>query len=809
MFLQEYAVIDRALTDIVKAGPPGLPPRPGLVWKPRTHRWIRPLQEDEAYVGDMVSVQVGGEWVDGKVLDMDYDVYDDTPVLIVQLANGRRDAFPVGEVHVEHQEADEETIGELSKFLQTDELLSFDVLEELHRGTLAADHARGRKYELVYSVTDATEDYVRRGYRAINEDLRAGRKSLLAQEMQADMRKLTESPVLYRSTSLGPDDLDVAPGGYVYLAAYASTSRDLLTAASFNESDVLMEIRAPDGTRGLPLSNQVSPHDEFETVLDYGQYLRVEELGEVRTEFGVRPVMVATVVDYVPEEAAFSMSKASGPPYKEPPKKPPGKEHKVWNPRTGRWRNSPEGQNITVVGVMDSLVERARTESVYSVADRMYREAQKMEERIRDHPGHVAFDSTTDEDAMDVVQHYTIDGYLEMNQSMRNGQPSARAQELSELMVPLGEASRVYRGESLPMYRWAEGSPVKVGSRVLLKSFMSTSRNPATAMQFVSGETAPLLEIEAGPDARGMVLANEDTKAREFETVIDAGQWIEVVEIIQRLEARPGVRYDTPILRCKVVTDLELSKAAKGPPYPEPSGGPPLGKEGKEWNPQTARWRNPVETDQVEDSSPERSVTSRTRSGRGFSEVGFDPDHFWRYADHSEDLEEIIEQTPAYQPYEGNEALAAYVGMGYGEINERLRDGEVLPEARQLSMLMRPLGEPYTVYRGVDMDWDSFVEQHGGSVEPGDLLSLTAFTSTSRNPQTSWNWGESGDAIFLEIQTASDTRAVALANVDTLQYEYETILDYGQCLAVEQVDFYGDYDKPVLVCAVVPCGSDQ
>jgi len=34
--------LQKRVRDLKKQGPPGSPPRPGLIWKPQTHRWIRP-----------------------------------------------------------------------------------------------------------------------------------------------------------------------------------------------------------------------------------------------------------------------------------------------------------------------------------------------------------------------------------------------------------------------------------------------------------------------------------------------------------------------------------------------------------------------------------------------------------------------------------------------------------------------------------------------------------------------------------------------------------------------------------------------
>ena len=48
-----------------KQGPPGGPPRPGLQWKPQTHRWIRP-QSGSQGVGDFMSGFVGNLDIEPK-----------------------------------------------------------------------------------------------------------------------------------------------------------------------------------------------------------------------------------------------------------------------------------------------------------------------------------------------------------------------------------------------------------------------------------------------------------------------------------------------------------------------------------------------------------------------------------------------------------------------------------------------------------------------------------------------------------------------------------------------------------------------
>ena len=57
-----YDILDRIQNRIAKA-PPGPPPRPGLLWRERTHRWVRPQHEIDADPSSVVNVDdfyVGG-----------------------------------------------------------------------------------------------------------------------------------------------------------------------------------------------------------------------------------------------------------------------------------------------------------------------------------------------------------------------------------------------------------------------------------------------------------------------------------------------------------------------------------------------------------------------------------------------------------------------------------------------------------------------------------------------------------------------------------------------------------------------------
>ena len=84
---------------------PGPPPRPGLVWKPKTHRWIRPDSDEEydhrgdevEYTQTVGGMQTGRSLLANRMLDLfveieaDLDKHEIIPPKIEQLAMDLQD----------------------------------------------------------------------------------------------------------------------------------------------------------------------------------------------------------------------------------------------------------------------------------------------------------------------------------------------------------------------------------------------------------------------------------------------------------------------------------------------------------------------------------------------------------------------------------------------------------------------------------------------------------------------------------------------------------------------------------------------
>ena len=135
------------------------------------------------------------------------------------------------------------------------------------------------------------------------------------------------------------------------------------------------------------------------------------------------------------------------------------------------------------------------------------------------------------------IEQYTMEGYAELNERLRFGESlGGESRELAEglegVMQPLGVPQVLYRGVSRDILKGGGE-----GATVQMDTYMSCSRNPATAIEFTySSMDGVLLEMDAGPGVYGATLSNNDTEFAEDETILAAGQQLE----IQMIEEWPS-----------------------------------------------------------------------------------------------------------------------------------------------------------------------------------------------------------------------------------------------------------------------------
>ena len=221
----------------------------------------------------------------------------------------------------------------------------------------------------------------------------------------------------------------------------------------------------------------------------------------------------------------------------------------------------------------------------------------------------------------------------------------------------------------------------------------------------------------------------------------------------------------------------QLSKAPPGPPPP--------GKEHLTWRDWTRRWVLP---DGHEIETP--SAFDPHKNDEGFLR------HLVFQQSHVQQEEGGIEHSPSYVDIleEGEEvaALEHYVQEGYRVINEGLRGGNPSQEAQLISALMSPAKRNQLLYRGTGLEPEDFLNDEGNPAQVGDVLTPKAFMSCSRNPLAAFMWQhnplEQGDNnILLEIDVEPRTFVVTIANKDTQNEEYETIIDHHQQMVVEGI----------------------
>ena len=690
--------------------------------------------------------------------------------------------------------------------------------------------------------------YTRDLYKPVNRALRDGTLEKdgdlqfvqIAQDMAAEMKPLQDAKPVYRGVQLAsPTEWrneqgnPVQAGDVITLKAFTSCSRSAQVAYEWSGSGVLLEIHPAKDARGMVLNNEDVGYAEFETLLDYGQQVYVEAMYDVPDYEQETLTKVAVLRMLSPEGLAKArMMLAQGPPYEEPPKKPPGKEGKEWNPQTARWRNPSSIEVEAPSERSDSQSDVTSDFGGQPTAASWDRSKAGM--LLIPGEGQAwAGDKAAYRDSPDFygvhlpsqVSRYYDYEYAALNQALRDGEEmepedQETYDEMRELMQPMQEDHLVFRS----WRRNPEFAHVAEGEEVLSPQFMSTTTDPHYAVKWAGYNTRtkekytdnPLWQIRVPKGACGLM-----AHPLEGEVTLDVGVHLRCVGIIrgQVVSNGPhGSLQARDVYDMEVVVDERVRKMNQsywgvvevlgnlnlaGPPYEEPEGGPPPGKEGKEWNSQTARWRNPLTNEGLVGGSEDGASFLEELKTHVYSEVRdkwMQQVKEWEY-----------EQADNFQPLV--EAVLHYTIDGYIDISRSVRRGKPNAEATQISTLMRPVGESQVLFRGVDKPFKRWRGAVGkkGAVEIGDELMIDGFMSTSRSMTKGLQFaGNRG--VFMEIHAGPETSGMQLANRPGRD-EYETVLDYGQCLRVVDVvpmsvAQHSMYQHITAIkCVVVPCGG--
>ena len=159
------------------------------------------------------------------------------------------------------------------------------------------------------------------------------------------------------------------------------------------------------------------------------------------------------------------------------------------------------------------------------------------------------------------------------------------------------------------------------------------------------------------------------------------------------------------------------------------------------------------------------------------------------------------------------QAFEEYTGEEYSLINDGLRDGIPLSEehvhiVKTMIGAMKPLGRKAVLYRGIKShDLDQFLKAKKGSI-----LNSPAFTSTSFNPETAFEFSDGGQMI-LEIHAPAIAQGAVLPNNASGLAEQELIFDVNTTFRVrtvkKNVDFGHTLVDKYMVLEIVESDSHK
>ena len=219
----------------------------------------------------------------------------------------------------------------------------------------------------------------------------------------------------------------------------------------------------------------------------------------------------------------------------------------------------------------------------------------------------------------------------------------------------------------------------------------------------------------------------------------------------------------------------------QGPPGPPP-------RPGLDWKEETSRWVCPVEgcKEEVEHELHEpilgpSSIMNTVKDNLGWSKAievavnHFDPT-----------------KEPSYVDDHNDSILTGYKQKQYEVINKALRNRDsklsidLQNSISHLIGLMKPIKTDQTLYRSMYSSFDGRSKDWVESMNPGDVLDIDAFMSTSRNPEVAGTFGN----YFMELRL-SDPDVVGITTNDTdknNRQEFETIIGPGQKLRIDSIE---------------------
>ena len=372
----------------------------------------------------------------------------------------------------------------------------------------------------------------------------------------------------------------VEAGDEIPLDAFTSTSRSVGTAKFFSRlpppegeerESSLIELRTLEDTNVMTLSDEDTAMYEQETIVNLGQRIRIDEVKEVTDDETIQRYIVATMLPNKPKEvekgvistlydtlASIKLMVKSNCPNPPGPKPDKYGDNVDWNPEVCRWTTRDRHEPVDQVEpVQEPFEERP-------FAGSQLWENNPLASRFADGDWKAKHDETrgailedpTYFNVRNSLAHglYTGDRFEPINQFIKYGAPegyegvdaetmqadwdmpmpfAAVVNRISKVMKPSEKPQKLYRGIPHELEPQSGFKNVRVGDVLTLDTFTSTSRNPITAAGFSTVDGQPdstFIEIDVPEGARMTTFSNQNTDYNEFETLLDMGQQMEILE---------------------------------------------------------------------------------------------------------------------------------------------------------------------------------------------------------------------------------------------------------------------------------------
>ena len=503
--------INELLTMLFKAGPPGPPPRPGLEWKEETHRWVCPEEgceikhdhPDDGNAEQLLAVlSVPEQFEKVRQIMQLWETKDD------EWIESNSDSITPNEgVWAIYSNFGYNQINSYIKAVKRGDEDSAEAEESSYYSYYASNSQQDDDEE-----TDPNDDEETDPSKAITNTILGMQRAMKPLDSPLTvfrgLKRSIERP--YVDEDSEEEDEEVQEGDVIEIDSFLSTSRGPKTPLSSDfAKHTLLVITAEAGIEATHLATL-----ERETVFNYGQYLRIDEIRDVSLYgFDTQQVIKATVLPRSYKKNMGLKKAAPGLPlatldrllqiFKAGPPGPPPRPGLEWKEETRRWIR-PKKKTVGKVKLqaetksgLKSLSHALSSAKGHSAVDKALEYVAYGSEDFR-----FSMKGGLQPFTNRWLLKYTGSGYIEINNYLRTGErrggystavetiddAKEAIQSIDSIMENIEEDQIVYRGVQHLLLD-AKGNTIKEGGILPIESYLSTSRNPRMATTFAYRNT--------------------------------------------------------------------------------------------------------------------------------------------------------------------------------------------------------------------------------------------------------------------------------------------------------------------------------